>query len=108
LIALNKIDMLNDTDGARRALEFFPNAVAISALTGEGIKDLLNAINGILFENYVDVTLFLPYKEGGLISMFHEQGRVEMIEHKDGGIQISGVIPNRLLARYSPYINHNQ
>jgi GTP-binding protein HflX len=108
LIALNKIDMLNDTDGARKALESFPNAVAISALTGEGIKDLLNAINGILFENYVDVTLFLPYKEGGLISMFHEQGRVEMIEHKDGGIQISGVIPNRLLARYSPYINHNQ
>ena len=108
LIALNKIDMLDDTDGAMKALESFPNAVAISALTGEGIKDLLNGINGILFENYVDVALFLPYSEGGLISMFHEQGRVEMIEHKDGGIQISGVIPNRLLARYAPFINHKQ
>jgi GTP-binding protein HflX len=108
LIALNKIDLLNDTDGARKALESFPNAVAISAQTGEGIGDLLNSVKGILFENYVDVSLFLPYSEGGLISLFHEQGRVEMIEHDDGGIHISGVIPNRLITRYSPYINQNQ
>ncbi len=108
LLALNKIDLLKDTDSARKSLETFPNAVAISALTGEGISDLLEAINDTLFENYVDVSLFLPYKEGGLISLFHEQGRVEMIEHDEEGIHISGVLPNRLLARYAPYINQNQ
>jgi len=108
LIALNKIDLLKDADGARKALESFPNAVAISAHTGEGIKDLLAAIKGILFENYIDVSLFLPYSEGSLISLFHEQGRVEMIEHGEGGIKISGVIPHRLMTRYSPYINQTQ
>ena len=108
LIALNKIDLLNNTDGARKALENFPNSVAISALTGEGIDDLLKSINGLLFENFVDVTLWLPYDEGALISLFHEQGHVEMIEHGEGGIQISGVLPNRLLARYSPYMTQNQ
>lgn len=108
LIALNKIDLLNDTDGARKALENFPNSVAISALTGEGIDDLLNSVNGVLFENFVDVSLWLPYKEGGLISMFHEQGHVNKVEHGEGGIQITGVIPNRLLARYSPYMIQNQ
>lgn len=108
LLALNKIDLLKDTDSARKSLETFPNAVAISALTGEGISDLLEAINDTLFENYVDVSLFLPYKEGGLISLFHEQGRVEMIEHDEEGIHISGVLPNRLLARYARYINQNQ
>jgi GTP-binding protein HflX len=108
LIALNKIDLLNNTDGARKALENFPNSVAISALTGEGIDDLLKSINGLLFENFVNVTLWLPYDEGALISLFHEQGHVEMIEHGEGGIQISGVLPNRLLARYSPYMTQNQ
>lgn len=49
LIALNKIDLLNDTDGARKSLESFPNAVAISAQTGEGVSDLLNAIIVVLF-----------------------------------------------------------
>ena len=39
LVALNKIDLLNDSDGARNSLDAFPNAVAISALTGDGIGD---------------------------------------------------------------------
>jgi GTP-binding protein HflX len=108
LIALNKIDLLNDTSNARKSLEYFPNSVAISALTSEGIDDLLRSVNSILFENFVDVSIWLPYKEGGLISLFHEQGHVDMIEHGDGGIQITGVIPNRLIARYSPYMTQNQ
>jgi GTP-binding protein HflX len=108
LIALNKIDLLNDADGARKALEYFPNSVAISALTGEGIDDLLNSVNGILFEKFVDVSLWLPYKAGALISLFHEQGHVDMVEHGDDGIKITGVIPNRLLARYSPYMTQDQ
>lgn len=102
--ALNKIDLLEDSDGARRALENYPNSVAISALTGEGFDDLLNAINEMLFENFVRVTLRLPYREGGLISLFHEQGNVEVVEHGEKGIQITGLLPNRLVARYSPYI----
>jgi hypothetical protein len=31
-----------------------------------------------------------------------------MVEHGDGGIQITGVIPNRLFARFSPYMIQNQ
>ena len=108
LIALNKIDLLNDADGARKALEHFPNSVAISALTGEGIDDLLKSVSGILFEKFVDVSLWLPYKEGALISLFHEQGHVDMVEYGDDGIKITGVIPNRLLARYSPYMTQDQ
>lgn len=107
LIALNKIDLLTNADGARKALENFTNSVAISAWTGEGIDDLMKSINGILFEDYVDVSLWLPYKEGGLISMFHEQGQVEMVEHGDGGMRISGHLPGRLLARYKPYVKQD-
>jgi GTP-binding protein HflX len=102
--ALNKIDLLEDSDGARKALENYPNSVAISALTGEGFDDLLNAINELLFENFVKITLRIPYREGGLISLFHEQGNVEVIEHGEKGIQITGLLPNRLVARYSPFI----
>lgn len=108
VIALNKIDLLNDSDNARRAMEYFPNADAISALTGEGISELLESINRILFESFVDVSIWLPYKEGGLISLFHEQGHVDRIEHGDGGIHITGVIPHRLLARYSPFLIQTQ
>ena len=101
--ALNKIDLLEDSDGARRALEEFPKAVAISARTGEGVDDLLKSVTQLLFENYVSMSLWLPYREGGLISMFHEQGHVEKVEHGEEGIHITGMLPQRLVARFSAY-----
>ena len=104
IVGLNKIDLLQDSDGARRALENFPNSVAISALTGEGLRDLLKAINGILFEDFIGISVWLPYKEGGLISLFHEQGQVEMVEHMDGGMKLTGRIPGRLRASFAPYL----
>ena len=53
LTAVNKIDKLNDPERARHVLENFKNAVAISALKGEGISDLLIKINQHLFESFV-------------------------------------------------------
>jgi GTP-binding protein HflX len=104
LIVLNKIDLLHDSERARQALEKFPNSVAISALTGEGLDDLLKSIYEILFEDFVGVSVWLPYKEGSLISMFHEQGQVELVEHGDGGMKLTGRIPGRLRTRFTPYL----
>ena len=104
IVGLNKIDLLQDSEGARKALENYPNSVAISALTGEGLDDLLKSINGILFEDFVGVSVLLPYREGGLISLFHEQGQVDSIEHKDGGMELIGRIPGRLKANFAPYL----
>jgi len=103
LSVLNKIDQLSDPTRARQSLEAFPNATAISALTGEGIGDLLSAMNGLLYDTYVDVVMKLPYQQGQLISLFHESGQVEQIEHGRGGVTIHGKLPLRLLARFQSY-----
>jgi GTPase len=103
LTVLNKIDRLNDPLRARQALETFPNAVAISALSGEGIGDLLNTINALLFETYVELSIHLPYQQGQLISLFHEHGQVEQVENERGGVFIRGRLPIRLLARFQAY-----
>ena len=55
--------------------------VPISALTGEGIPDLLRAVEKELYETYVPVAVRLPFDQGNLISLFHDQGQVENIEH---------------------------
>ena len=100
----DQIDLLNDSEGARHVLENFPNSVAISALTGEGTEDLLTKIDDVLFENYMDLSVWIPYKEGRLISLFHEQGQVDRIEHRNGGMQITGRLPERLNNQFSPYV----
>jgi GTP-binding protein HflX len=108
LTALNKIDNLNDPDRARVVLSDYPSAVAISALSGEGVSELLEKVNGYLYEDFITINISLPYQEGGLITIFHEQGQVEKLEHKPGGVEINGRIPGRLLSYFHPFQTENQ
>ncbi|MCL4560248.1 MAG: GTPase HflX [Chloroflexi bacterium] len=101
---LNKIDRFEDPELARQTLDNFPKAVAISALKSVGITDLLNKIEVELFESYLPVRVRLPYQEGQLISLFHEQGQVERVEHGRGGVLMEGMIPGRLMSRFQPFV----
>ena len=106
LTALNKIDNLQDPGAARHAMQEFPNAVAISALHKEGISDLLRTVQEQLYEMYTPLEVLLPYQEGKLISLFHTQGEVEVIEHGSTGVMIQGRIPGRLVAEFSAYLKN--
>lgn len=103
LTALNKMDRLPDPEVAMEALRDFPNAIPISALKGEGIQDLLRAIEKELFEVYIPLRVRLPFQQGQLISLIHEQGRVESVDQERTGVVISGSVPGRLLARFEPF-----
>jgi len=104
ITALNKIDDLPDPQAARQSLAEFPDAVAISALTSTGIPDLIQAIENQLFETYTPIKVRLPYQQGQLISLFHEQGQVALVEHGRAGVVMHGLIPGRLFARYQPFL----
>lgn len=107
LTALNKIDILTDPEHARDVLSDYPSAVAISALTREGVSDLLEKAHTHLYEDFIPIQISLPYQEGGLITIFHEQGQVERLEHKPGGVEIQGRIPGRLLSYFHPFQKDN-
>ena len=98
--ALNKMDKLRDPESAREVVSRFSKAVAISGLKGNGISDLLRAIQEALYETYEPILVRLPYQQGALISLFHEAGQVERIEHGRGGVLMQGRIPGRLLAQF--------
>ena len=103
ITVLNKIDRLVSPENARHTLLQYPNAVAISALTGEGIPDLLEKVSEHLFESMSAIKVLLPYQEGGLIALFHEMGQVEYIEHTPVGVKIIGHLPGRLLTYFRPF-----
>ncbi len=108
ITALNKVDHLPDPLAARQALAEYSNSVAISALTGAGMADLRSAIEAELFETMIPISVRLPYQEGQLISLFHEQGQVQTIEHSRGGVLLQGHIPGRLMARFQSYIQKSK
>lgn len=103
ITALNKVDQLRNPESAREIVSRFSKAVTISALDGSGVKDLLKIIQEELYETYAPIHVRLPYQQGALISLFHEVGQVERIEHERGGVVMQGRIPGRLLAQFSSW-----
>ena len=103
ITALNKADLLNNPENAREVLKDFPKSISISAIEGTGIKELLHLIREELFESYSPIHVRLSYKQGALISLFHELGQVERVEHERGGMVMLGRIPGRLLAQFAPW-----
>ena len=111
ITALNKSDRLQHPETANEILRNFPKAVAISALKGMGILELLQLVMEELYESYTPMQVRLPYKQGALISLFHEMGQVERVEHERGGVIMYGRIPGRLVAQFVPWAsrgNHRE
>ncbi|MBN2258424.1 MAG: GTPase HflX [Anaerolineaceae bacterium] len=101
---LNKIDRLPDPQLAVEKMKNYPNSVAVSALKKVGVDVLMRQIETQLFEQMVPIKVRLPYKEGQLISLFHDQGQVEKVEHGRGGVTMQGLLPGRLLVRFQPFM----
>jgi GTP-binding protein HflX len=101
---LNKLDNLPNPLLAKQTLSNYPDSVAISALTGEGIPVLLDRIESILYEALVTVKVKIPYQNGQLISIFHEYGHVNKITYAKDSVSIQGSIPSRMLNRFVPFI----
>jgi GTP-binding protein HflX len=103
ITALNKIDKIKDPDILQSLISQYPQSVAISAGTGAGIPDLIQMVKNELYETFSSINLFLPYQQGQLISLFHEAGQIDRIEHSRGGVMIHGRIPGRLLAQFNEW-----
>jgi GTP-binding protein HflX len=101
ITALNKVDLLHDPEQAQETTRKFPEAVAISALRGIGEADLLALAERELYERLTLLRVRLPYKEGALISLFHQAGQVEQMEHERGGVVMQGRVPGRIAAQFA-------
>jgi GTPase len=104
ITAFNKIDRLKDPHGAIAALDDFSNTFPISALTGQGLDELLVGIEEVLFESYIDVEVQIPYDKGQLLSLFHENGQVLEVVNTANGTNLKGMLPRRFLFHFEPYL----
>jgi GTP-binding protein HflX len=100
LVALNKIDRLSDPGAISELVAEFPNSLAISARTGQGTETLLARVEGVLDANLIPIRVRLPYQQGELIALMHQQGRVEREEHGPEGVLVEGRIPVRLMRAF--------
>jgi len=103
LTVLNKIDKSEKHEEIKKRYPEFADGILISALKTIGIDHLLSEIDQTLFEKYTKITAKIPYKNGKLISLFHQFGKIEKIEHGVGSVLISGSIPGRMIADFERF-----
>ena len=96
--ALNKSDIATVPN-----LHEFPNSVAVSSKTGEGLKTLLTRLSEIEQARSLDIEVELPYSAGDLAALFHERGRVAFESFGPHGTRLKGTLPSTLVYRFRPY-----
>jgi len=103
LRVFNKIDAADELT-VRRLRALHPEAVFISAKTGEGIDELLDAIVSGLDARTVELVLEIPYNKGDVLADVHASGDVRNLEHHETGSQVTVMIPHEEAARFRPYV----
>jgi len=59
------------------------NIVSISAKTGEGLEELLEAIGKRLDSGAKRVTIHLPYDKGGILDTLYKEAKVEKVDYSE-------------------------
>jgi GTP-binding protein HflX len=101
--ALNKIDRLADPDALEGMLSEFPNSIAVSARTGQGVDRLLARVEEVLNADLVPLRVRLPYQQGDLLALLHEHGRIRREEYGPQGTTVEGLVPARLSGPFRPF-----
>lgn len=99
--ALNKIDLLSDPTDVDTSL--YPNAVPVSAVTGQNLKELLLRVGEVLAERMVEVRVLVPFERGDLVEAFHRRGHVTEEHQETDGTALAGALPLPLLGVFAPY-----
>ena len=103
LLVLNKADALDAESRLDVGLRH-PDAVLVSALTGEGIDELGDRIQQEFERSLADVELLVPYSEGARLAELHDVAG-DLLEREDtaDGVVIRARLPRTIAERYSAY-----
>jgi GTP-binding protein HflX len=103
-LVLNKIDRVDEV-GRRRLGNRFPDALQVSAATGEGLVALKERLAEHFESRFESVRLLVPYADGAALSELYGLGApVEQREDTPEGVLVVTRLPRRELRRFAPYV----
>lgn len=107
LLVLSKADVIDD-DRRSELARRHPDAVLVSARTGEGIDRLLERVEDEFARKLLDVELLIPYDEGNRLAELHElSGDLEREETQDG-VRVRVRLPAPVAARFERFALNGQ
>jgi 50S ribosomal subunit-associated GTPase HflX len=106
VVALNKMDLLGPS-GLRRTVQSFrdryPIVAPISALAGQGLDALLEALDRAPEPEMVAVELLVPYGREEILNELRQVGGLELTEYTHAGTLARGRAPRAALHRFDEF-----
>lgn len=99
LLVLNKVDALPDERLLNRLLERYPNAVPISARSGEGLSRLAAAVSAALTDGFLDVDIDTSVANGKLLAYVASHGEIRSQRFTDDRVIIHCRLPRGAFGR---------
>ena len=104
IVVFNKADAA-DPDVLDRLRRREPHSVVVSARTGQGIEELLAAIEQDLPRPEFEVDAVIPYGRGDLISRIHEHGELMSETHLETGTRVLARVDAQLRAALAEFLS---
>lgn len=95
----NKADLVSPAD-----IPVGEDVVALSARSGAGCQELLQAIEGALNHARHHVVMTLPYSMGGQVETLHNNAQVIGVEYSAEGIVVEAILDDILYGRLRDYV----
>ena len=101
-LVFNKVDLVSPTT-LTRLENIHPDAVYVSALTGDGFDRLREAVSGHLERRMVLLRLVVPYDRGDVVASAHRLGDVINEKHDEHGSIVEVRVPQELVGEFLPF-----
>ncbi|MEE8450976.1 MAG: GTPase HflX [Thermoguttaceae bacterium] len=113
LLVINKIDSMEDRARVEGLLNRYPNAVPISAKTGEGLSRLAAAVSDSLSRSFLDVDVEMGVENGRLMAYLAAHGEVLSTQYNDTRVSVHCRLPQQYMGQIDeagvevrPHRNH--
>ena len=104
ILALNKIDRLDGRAAVEDLLRLADLTVAISALSGEGLEQMLEMVENQLAGPKNLIKLLIPYDQGQILDLLHREGRIATQNYGPDGIIIEAEVNPALRQQLEFYL----
>lgn len=103
ITVFNKVDKIESQETITELLRL-DNSIAISAVSGIGINNLLELIQKTLKKQTVEIQLLIPYSDNHVIAKLYDTSTVLSNEYREDGIYVLISLPPDQMNRFSTYI----
>ena len=99
IMAFNKCDVVPDRQRLEEHMSRHEHAVAISALSGDGLDALLALVGERLEQQLVPVELTVPWTAQDLLPEVHKRGRILSEDFVENGVALTARVPEDVARR---------